>query len=346
MMDDVHDEGRDLADEGPLGKYLSFCARELVPAYEKADGEANVNQRRHRRCTGAAGLFGAVGLAIAALNIAYPKEIKPGPLFPPATPAEWWLFAEAAFSLAAMALVIVGLFVEFHKAWLIARYKAERLRLLKFQKIVDADFWCAGGMTPKEEIDFGSARDTIMAFDESDLPSLAHAEDAIPPRPSAASCEALGRARRLVVLAYYRRKRLDVQIDYFARATDRIRKRWLRRPGWLPIVFFTSVLFAVFHVATEHAGKDWDQAKSIALAISFGIPALWAAARTYRSANEFGRNENRSLAKGSSLATIRKRLDPEGPPDDVFADLGLCEYVLATDLGEWLRLMREAEWYG
>jgi len=346
MTDDVHDEGRDLTDEGPLGRYLSFCKRELVPAYEKADAAANVNQSRHRFFTGAAGIVGAIGLAIAAVNIAFPEKVRPGPLFPPATPFEWRLFAEAALSLAATALVAVGLLFEFHKAWLIARYKAERLRLLKFQKVVDPDFWCAGGMTPKEEIDFGSTRDAIMALGESDLAALAHAEDAIPPRPLAASCENLDRAQRLVTLAYYRRKRLDVQIEYFTRAAERIEKRWIRRPGWLPLVFFTSVAFAVFHVAAEHAGKDWDQAKSIALAVSFGIPALWAAARTYRSANEFGRNENRSLAKGAALSTIRKRLDPEGPPDDVFSDLGLCEYVLATDLGEWLRLMREAEWYG
>ncbi len=346
MTDDVHDEGRDLTDEGPLGKYLSFCARELVPAYEKADGAANANQWRHRLFTGGAGVVGALGLALAAVNIAFPEEVRLGPLFPPATPYEWRLFAEAAFSLVATALVAVGLVFEFHKAWLIARYKAERLRLLKFQKLVEPDFWCAGGPTPKSETDLVTARDAIMALGENDLPALAHAEDAIPPRPAAASCEALDRARRLVIVAYYRRKRLDVQIDYFARAAERIEKRWIRRPGWLPLVFFTSVAFAVFHVAAEHAGEDWNQAKSIALAVSFGIPALWAAARTYRSANEFGRNENRSLAKGSSLATIRKRLDPDGPPDDVFSDLGLCEYVLATDLGEWLRLMREAEWYG
>ncbi len=346
MTDDVHDEGRDLSDEGPLGRYLSFCARELVPAYEKADGEANVNQGRHRLFTGAAGILGAIGLAIAAVNIAFPEKVLPGPLFPPATPYEWRLFAEAAFSLVATALVAVGLLFEFHKAWLIARYKAERLRLLKFAKIVDAGFWCAGGLTPRSETDFGAARDAIMALGENDLPALAHAQDAISPRPSASACEELDRAHRLVIVAYYRRKRLDVQIDYFARAAERIEKRWIRRPGWLPLVFFTSVAFAAFHVAAEHASEDWQQARSIALAVSFGIPALWAAARTYRSANEFGRNENRSLSKGSALSTIRKRLDPDGPPDDIFSDLGLCEYVLATDLGEWLRLMREAEWYG
>ncbi|HTO76076.1 MAG TPA: hypothetical protein VMQ61_08360 [Thermoanaerobaculia bacterium] len=346
MTDDIHDEGRDLSDEGPLGKYLSFCARELVPAYEKADGDANVNQRRHRRFTGLAGALGAIGLAFAAVNIAFPDEVLPGPLFPPATLYEWRLFLEAAFSLFAATLVALGLVLEFHRAWLIARYKAERLRLLKFQKIVEPDFWCAGGVTPKSERDFATARDKIVALGENDLPALAHAEDAIPPRPSATACEALDRAQRLVIVAYYRRKRLDFQIDYFARAAERIEKRWIRRPGWLPLVFFTSVAFAAFHVAAEHAGTNWQQAKSIALAISFGIPALWAAARTYRSANEFGRNENRSLAKNASLSTIRNRLDPDGPPDDVFSDLGLCEYVLATDLGEWLRLMREAEWYG
>lgn len=346
MTDDVHDEGRDLADEGPLGRYLSFCARELVPAYEKADAAANRSQSLHRRFTGLAGGLGAFGLTLAALNIAFPGEVRPGTLFRPGTFYEWRIFLEAIFSLVAAALVALGLVLEFHRAWLIARYKAERLRLLKFRNIVDPDFWCAGGVTPKSERDLGAERDKIMALGENDLPSLAHAEDAIPSRPSAAACESLDRAQRLVIAAYYRRKRLDVQIDYFTRAAEQIERRWIRRPGWLPLVFFTSVAFAAFHVAAEHGGADWRAMESIALAVSFGIPALWAAARTYRSANEFGRNENRSLAKNASLSTIRNRLDPDGPPDDVFSDLGLCEYVLATDLGEWLRLMREAEWYG
>ena len=150
-----------------------------------------------------------------------------------------------------------------------------------------------------------------------------------------------------MIVAYYRRKRLDVQIDYFARAAERIEKRWIRRPGWLPLVFFTSVAFAAFHVAAEHASEDWQQARSIALAVSFGIPALWAA-RANLPERERVRPERESVPSRRALRSRRSASAsiPTDRPTTSFSDLGLCEYVLATDLGEWLRLMREAEWYG
>ena len=346
MSDDVHDEGRDLTDAGPLGKYLAFCRDELVPAYEAADAEAGKNQRRHRGLTKWAGILGGIGLFVAAINVAFPGEAAEASPFALKTPYDVSLALEGGLALVATVLVGFGLFLGFHKSWLIARYKAERLRLLKFRTLVDPEFWCAGGLVPPNATHFRTQRDRILALRADDLASLAHREDDVPQRPSAAACGTLDRAVRLEIAAYYRRKRLDFQVAYFGRAAHVIERKISGRPGWLPLVFFTSVAFAVFHVASEHAGEKWHDARSLSLALAFGIPALWAALRTYRTANEFGRNESRSLAKGSALATIRDRIDADGPPDDLFADLGLCEYVLATDLGEWLRLMREAEWYG
>jgi hypothetical protein len=52
----------------------------------------------------------------------------------------------------------------------------------------------------------------------------------------------------------------------------------------------------------------------------------------------------------TAMETIAKRLSDERlgerDPHRIFGYLYLAEFILASDTHEWMRLMREAEWYG
>lgn len=340
--DELHDEKADLDDPGPLGDYLRFCASHFLEPYERADQEALSNQRLHRRFTRMAGVLGAIGLCIAACNIAFPGVASAALLRRPSTEYDWRLLFELVGAMLAALSVAAGLIFGWHKKWLLNRTKAEQLRLLKFRELVNPDFWCSDVRPQETQTRIKNEILLIDGWTEDHLPDIAEKEH-VPTLPREAACKQLSHAQRLEILAYYRRKRLEFQIEYFSRSGKR--EHLSQRGGWLPLVFFASVVFAAGHVAFEHAG-ELELEKRIALAASLGIPAAWAAFRTYRTANEFGRNRSRSIAKCSALVAVENRLRPDASAGDVFADMGLCEYVLASDQGEWLRLMIEAEWYG
>lgn len=362
-FDEVHDSPEDLDEKGPLAgpvvKYLRLCSAHLVKPYEDADRMAIEHQQKYRNSVKKAAFLGSAALFLAGLTLAFPEVKEAHSVFPPLL-----LAVEGICAFVAATYVVIAMIFRRHEEWLLARYQAERLRLLKFEFLVNPDFWCAGQNATTEQL-FRSKIEKIRAIQDEHLASWSEQEE-VPALPSDATCEHLGESLRLQILGYYRRKRLDFQINYFGERAARDAKPWYQKRGWLPLVFFLSILFAVFHAGAEifvipgseiifhklHLSISEGQRNAIevlgriSLALSLWIPALWAGVRTYRAANEFGRNHSRSLAKQAALNRISERLLPDAPAADVFSDMGLAEYVLASDQGEWLRLMREAEWFG
>ncbi len=362
-QDELHDEETDLADPGPLGEFLRLCRDHLTKPFRHADREAIESQRWHRRVTGSAAVLGGFSLVLAAVNIAMPLLFGPP-----------GILAEAVLAVLATILVFTGILRGWHGDWLLRRFQAEQLRLAKFRFLVNPDFWCEGAAAaPGPRDRFLREIERIEALQEEDLASVA-ADENVPTLPSGAACGSIPDALRLEILAYYRRQRLAAQIAYFS-ATGRRKRRWYQSPALLPGVFFVSVLCVALHawahrVSHSHRGesatvtaataKTSESAApaesrfpqgveglgALALALSLGLPGGWAAVRTWRTANEFGRNRTRSLARFHSLSKVADRLRAQAPAEDVFSDLGLCEHILAADQGEWLRLMLEAEWYG
>jgi hypothetical protein len=361
---DLHDAAIDLEDPGPLGEYLRLCRDHLIRPFEEADREALSSQAWHRGFTGAAAGLGGSALVLSALNIAF-HGILP----------TWLLMVEAVLAAVATVFVLAGIVRGWHGEWLLRRYQAEQLRLAKFRFLVDPEFWCEGGPTGARTKDrFLREIERIRAIEEKELDALA-ADEGIPRDPSEAACGAITDALRLEILAYYRRRRLESQLAYFSNAGRR-KPRWYQSPALLPSIFFASIVCVVLHVWAVRAGESaarrehpvleapgrgreerpgpdepngsrpLDDLARIALALSLGLPGAWAGIRTWRTANEFGRNHARSLARFKSLSKVAERISPAAPVWDVFADLGLAEHILESDQGEWLRLMREAEWYG
>ncbi|MEO8433061.1 MAG: hypothetical protein ABI592_16275 [Acidobacteriota bacterium] len=352
--DEMHDDPQDLGDPGPLGEYLRLCRDQIVGPFDEADSQALRSQKLHRRITGLAAAFGGASLVAAAVNIAFLDAAT-----------ELTLLVEASLAAVGTALVFAGLVKSWHGEWLLRRFQAEQLRLLKFRMLVDPDFWCAGGPAlpgPRERL--LRKIEEIQGIREKQLETFA-AREGVPKIASAAECAGITRDLRLEILTYYRRRRLNSQITYFSRSGSRP-SRWYQSSAILPFIFFTSVLCVGLHAWAEHAMEHRvgraaavagersgaprrdpvEKLGRLALALSLALPGAWAGFRTWRTANEFGRNQSRSQARFDSLSKIAERLRPDASNEAVFADLGLSEHILAADQGEWLRLMRDADWYG
>jgi hypothetical protein len=149
--------------------------------------------------------------------------------------------------------------------------------------------------------------------------------------------------------AYYERKRLGPQREYFFQVSNRAGHFGSRT---LPLFFFGAVFLEILQVVLSYAGGDAATESSPPGAIwlaacAIALPSIWAGIRTYQGAREDSRNAIRSRARHGAMAQLSERmLASRGNPVELLWTMRLAEFVLLVDRREWLRLLREAEWYG
>jgi hypothetical protein len=79
--------------------------------------------------------------------------------------------------------------------------------------------------------------------------------------------------------------------------------------------------------------------------LAAAVPVLGSCVRLLRGSREFARNRLRYLATYQALVELDERL-MIAEPDRLVQELWYAERILENESREWLRLMREAEWYG
>jgi hypothetical protein len=345
--DEMHD--KDEGNRPPrLEEYLLACADVLVKPFEDADSASLSQQIRHRETTRTAATALSAAIIVAAINAVLEPVLG--------REATWiGLVFEAAFALIALVAVVAG-YIRFSRdGWLLERARAEQIRLAKFRTFGDAGFWC--GPRPDPDAVRERLRRSLSEIPHS-VSGLAEVSEggasapAEPPRDCAGLEPGLWEGLR----DYYQRRRLGVQRDYFEVRAERKRGRWYDNERILPVVFFASLAFVVAHVGLGFlAGSHGDDGNPEAplrmgsivfAALAAILPAAWAGVRTYKQANEFLRNRSRARARRAELDALSERLANASDPMAGFAAIALCEYVLALDQAEWLRVMRDAEWYG
>jgi hypothetical protein len=344
--EELYDTGDETALPGRLGYYLKLCGEVLWPLFQRNDRAALAYQARYRRVSLAVTVLGT--LAVVAGSV----ELFQAALARVLTPIE------GVLGLLAAAAVVYGLARKLHRSWLKFRYRAERLRLLKFSMFADPRVWADDRRGGDWEASFRREIERIDGIEQDDLESISHHER-IPDFPTEAASRAVPDDVLRALAVYYRVKRLDPQIEYFQGRAQRV--SWMDNPVLLPLIFFGSVALVLMHsvvwgapylVSAREASARDSVAKALEplagalLGLSLAIPAWWAGMRTYRSANEFARNRSRSLARENALREIAERLSGNPAPQSLFAHIAMAEYILAADQHEWLRLMLDAEWYG
>jgi hypothetical protein len=340
--DDMHDSPRDMPPSQPLRDALTLCQNTVEVGYRKADASARCHQRYHRLLTVIAASFGTTAVLLAIVQLSG--------LFRGMWPVQISGIA-VAFALIA---VITGLVSSQRLSWLLERHRAERYRLLKFRFLIDPALWGGEEERAKSRMDrLTDEVDNIRALNRQALRRWID-EDEVPEAPIPLPPSKTGESTVRDLIEYYQKKRLGVQMDYFA---GRVRRNVrMHRYTWFlpPLFFFSSVLAVSGHfiydiVASAHgfqAEVTTSNLFVLFVVLAAAFPVVGAGVRTLRTAYEFARNNSRFRAKLVALSRLAERLQQENGPEAIFRDLWSCEQILESEHREWLRLMIEGEWFG
>jgi len=336
-----------MAPFGALADAVALLNEEVGLPYRCADVAAQGHQRRHRLLSKVAILSGTLAVMLAIVQLGMELNETPWKNL-----AKW---TEGVAAGAGLLAVIVGLWAKFDGHWFVQRHVAERLRILKFQALGRAEYWCG-----KRDVWLHAVRSGVEEIRKitavEDVKRWAHGGKAEPFEPVPPAClenvEVLG-----AFSDYYRRKRVEFQAAYFGKQALRYRHqaRPLAHLG-LPLFFMSIVAVCVHFVADgaadaaeEWGGKlaaeAWHHAGVWALVFAAVLPVASLAARAWLGAFEQVRSASLFEAKQRALERIFSQLATDG--DDLAATMhhiAHVEHFLEHEHREWLRLMMETEW--
>jgi hypothetical protein len=341
LKDDMHDSPQDMPHSQPLRDALMLCQKTVEVGYRQADALALRHQRYHRLLTITAAVFGTTAVILAIVQL---SRLFPG---------KWSVQLSGIAVALALIAVIAGLVSSQQLNWLLERHKAERCRLLKFRFLIDPVLW--GGEKEKTKARMAQLSDEVADIAALNRQALRRwiDEDEVPEAPAPPSSQIDEKVMRDFV-EYYQKKRLAVQMDYFAREARRNVR--MHRYTWFlpPLFFFSSVLAVSGHfiydiVASAHGSQSEVTTSNLfvlLVVLAAAFPVIGAGVRTLRTAYEFARNNSRFRAKLVAVNRLAERLQQENNPETIFRDLWSCEQILESEHREWLRLMSEGEWFG
>ncbi len=340
--DEMHDSPWDMPPGQPLRDALTLCQNTVETGYRKADASALRHQRYHRLVTVIAAIFGTIAVLLAIIQLSG--------LFR----GVWPLQVSGIAVVLALIAVILGLVSSQRLNWLLERHRAERYRLLKFRFLIDAAFWSGGKEKAKARANqLIDEVDDIRALNPQALRRWID-EGEVPVAPTPLPHSKTDKNIIQDFLKYYQKKRLSVQMDYFARRA--FRNIRVHRYTWFlpPLFFFFSVLAALGHFVYNTVTSTYDLQANVAtssfvvlfVVLAAAFPVVGAGVRSLRTAYEFARNNSRFRAKHVALSRLAERLRQESDPEAIFRDLWSCEQILESEHHEWLRLMIEGEWFG
>ena len=324
----------------PLFHAIRIVQEKIFEAYSRFDTEAVRYRKRYLGTSIFAVAFGATSVFFAVvevMNLRLPLDLEAGRL-------------EILFTLATLTLIAIGLVGKYKENWILSRYKAENLRLLKFSKLTDPSMWCEPGdlEAAASELEEDVEEISGQKYDDAKV----WASKGIHPKAACAPCENRCPEALHELVDYYVPKRLEVQIRYLERRSERQEHLGERYSTAVLALFWGSFAFVLAHIAVGIFEKpDYTPRHPLhvldllALAALF-LPILAAGVRTYRAANEFERNSLRHRATLDSLHALSRKLHAEKDLGEKFKLVGFCELVLEADSREFVRLVSEAEWYG
>ena len=326
---------------------------DLLNTYRVADAEAKKGLHDHRWAVGLSAVCGTAAVIVAIFELYLNKETMGGAV------------AESAFALLALVAVIIAIFAAWMPKWLLERHRAERCRFAKYRvlvrlaaagKEVDALGVCLN--------DFKDDVHRIERLDEDDLEQFMQ-EDPVPDDPPRVKKDFEVEPKLRELAEHYVKQRLANQAKYFFTQS---RKKssvdaWVRLLP--PLLFFSSILMAFIHFAISgyrhyadppdaKAAKESFHFWSLNLLIvgAATLPVLGSGIRLLRSAFEYSRNTARFRAKYRALEQLISKMEVAlGQGDDFRAEdivryMWKGELLLENEHREWLRLMKEAEWFG
>jgi hypothetical protein len=337
----------------------------VADKYKDADKRARRSQFAQWVLVILAALFGAAAILAALVQLA-------GYLDP---------FWEFVFAVAAGVAVLLGIIAACHHKWIRHRFCAEQCRFIKFDYLLHPQRWQGADDHARQ----AAIQQGLSRLDDAKRRRWLHEwvrrEVQVIDDTALGSTELPDQwANELV--EYYRTRRLEHQLRYFERQAKN--REWWELTWWLPpLLFFASVVVVCAHFVYEigsghsaaplsgaHGGSptatsmaaefkggasdghaaaasatpvDWN---TILVIVAVALPVIGAAVRTFRAANEFGRNANRFHGVANELKALREALARAKGFTDQLRIMEEIETALKNEHRAWVRLMSEAEWFG
>jgi hypothetical protein len=321
-----------------LQNALRWLSDNVEKEWILADAQAQRSQKHHQRLARVAILAGTSAIVLAIVQLATSLTFSGG--------THVVLGLEAIAVIIALCVVIIGVVAKVDRRWLGHRHRAERLRMLKFRALeklwsLDEQEW--------EQWVTAQLRDLEGAAGFSVVEKWSEEEDVEGVSPANRNHDpAFARA----LTALYRFKRLTFQSDYFQRRRSEYQQK---TEGWLHLglpLFFASIVCVLLHFVFEAwSGQSGSPEVSHVLAIWFValaaiIPVVGAGVRAWFAAFELPRSASLFGAKHHALVQLTTHLDQDsGNVSAMQRHIAEAERLLENEHREWLRLLRETEWF-
>lgn len=325
---------------------LQWLETNLLPSYRLADQKAKMFRRHHRILAVYCITAGTGAIILAILQLALQQAFRPL-----TTVA---MVAEIVVILFAAAAVAFGLKARRNHGWIIQRHRAERLRSLKFESLAqpkllqgDLEAWQSWVRAQLAEIHRQQTLEQVVQWSSS-----------LGVEPELTSIENLPSDSKLAsnIAAYYVAKRVAHQARYFTQRRDDCHRQaghWPHRGAWF---FFGSVTCVLLHVGIDvwilqhpEPGNSHTAMHTLAVSLlslaailpvaGFGVRAWFTAFELPRSASLYG-----SKAKALN-DTSQRILERSDDPATVLRHIAHTEHFLQHEHGEWIRLIRDTEWF-
>lgn len=336
-VDDMNDLPQEMPTSEPLRTILDHWQQNLRSQFVTADRAALRSQKTYKDRARTAAILGSIAVALAILQLSSLVQGRWAELLP-------WV--EGATAASTFLVVFLGMRSSFKERWLLERYQAESLRLLKFRSLIQSACWSAN----PAEIEKWKDRlcDQVEGITATTFSALQGwiSRGTVPAVVEAPADGRVNESSLKELVRYYHKKRLHYQMSYFGSAARRneANDHHTRLVG--PALFFGSVAFVLAHLSVEIVGGSAHWLSRLLILSAAVLPAMGAGFRTHRAANEFARNAARFEAVRHTLSELSERLRYATDAPAIFRELGFGEQVLEADLREWMRLMMEAEWFG
>lgn len=357
QIDDMLD-GRDIHQwPDQFGQVISYIHASLFEDYAKHDSKAIGYQGWHRRASWLAIGAGTIAILISLTGVVLESRGRELGISVAHGLSLWFLGAELVFFLIAVFVIIIAKWIyKFLETWLAERFCAEEYRSRKFRALLRSSLFCNPGKPWNERFAFWKAEFDDEVLDAKNRMTKAAGQcdvsDPIPPPPpDTAGCRFDDGFMRELVL-YYQDKRLRTQIDYFDNRFDTLERqdnRFRKILGW---GFTGSIVLVFLKLALDFftSPENFRVPYVIIILVILFLPVIVFGIRTLRSSTEVARSASLYRANRNALEDFKNRLVVENsrePPDweEMVKILWECENHLTRVNREWVRIMKEAEWF-
>ncbi|HVG33781.1 MAG TPA: hypothetical protein VM911_11890 [Pyrinomonadaceae bacterium] len=262
---------------------------------------------------------------------------------------------------AGMGVVAVGIqvylsFSGLHEKWIYARFMAERMRLWKFQILLDGQF-ISSGVSKSPDQFTAELKQRWELFKEEFKHGIGGMDEVVATQPPELLVEPtpysdprlLDKVRQLFILL-----RLNVQISHYEGMNRQLEPKDKLTDSWSKVLLGLSGLIAIIEaciVVIHLSGQPNSDAPSnnlttavlAGLALSFAIAS--AAIRVYRGATMLVEERERYLTKQAHLKRIKDRFARETDSHKILLLMEETENVCNEELQDFIRALRRADYF-